>query len=481
MPITVRVNAGNTITTEVKEDYVLATIEGTIVEEPDPDPEPEPEPEPPPEPDPDDLIDVRDHGARNGQDSTDAWQRACDEAAGTDKIVVGHPEDTYILNQRGTVTMGVYWSRYCVGLRSNTRIDGRGCTFKLADNAAALCFSNLDQNGGFRGLDFRNIQHDGNRSKQPNWSDREQEIGLIGLYAFEDVTLEHLNTWDVKGHVGRLLNGRRLRMLDCHCKGCDCDVWSIGLDRYPVHDCHIEKVGGEDIRHRAFRNHQGNPVITSANNSTFLDIYGSHAGGGHKYQGVSNGLTVGHSQWRGGTHGTANCGSKFQGNQSSQSHANRVRNVTADFVESDDCVGEGMRFSDCEDIHVKKYIGHNNAGPVGTHPCVRICHFAYRIRVDELESYGSKGHGVHAHNSSQYSTDIRDLSIGSARVQGCAGDAVAIHANCQMTIDQLDCVNVAGRHVSASSGARVHIRLLRANKPQSTHGSGITIDRYEAI
>ena len=90
MPITVRVNAGNTITTEVKEDYVLATIEGTIVDEPDPDPEPEPEPEPPPEPDPDDVIDVRDHGARDGADSTDAWQRACDEAAGTDKIVVGH-------------------------------------------------------------------------------------------------------------------------------------------------------------------------------------------------------------------------------------------------------------------------------------------------------------------------------------------------------------------------------------------------------
>lgn len=437
----------------------------------------------PPEPPVEDLLDVRDFGAADGQDSTDAWQRACDEAAGTDKIVVGHKDDTYILSHRGTVTMGVYWSRYCVGLRSGTRIDGRGCTFKLADRADALCFTNIDQNGGFRDLDFRNVQHDGNRGKQSGWTDRAQEIGLIGLFNWENVTLEHLNTWDVKGHVARLLNGRRLRMLDCHCRGCDCDVWSIGLDRYPVHDVHVEKAGAVDVRHRGFRHHQGNPLIWSVKGGKFIDIYGEHAGGGHKCQGITEDVEVTSSTWKGGTHGTVNCGHKWQGNQTHQTLANRVRNCTGDLIESSDCPGEGMRFSDCANIHVKKYVGRRNGGPVGQYPDVRFCYVVHKATIDELDSEGCKGHALHAHGTSvpNRTTDVRDLSVGTGVVRNCAGDAVAIHTHCRMEIEQLDCVNVAGRHISTGGGGQVRVKLLRANKPMSISGSGITVDRFEQI
>ncbi len=478
--VKIRVEAGNTITTVVEEGYVIAEVEGTVIEEPGPDPDPDPDPDP--EPDPDELIDVRDFGARDGQDSTNAWQQACDAAAGTDKWVVGHEGDTYVFSHRGTVPMGVYTSRYCVGLRPHTKIDGRGCTIKLADNAAALCFANLNQNSVCRDLDIRNIRHDGNRSRQPDWSATAQEIGLIGLWNFADVKLAGLDCWEVRAHAARILQGRRLHMFDCFCRGCSCDVWSIGLDRYLVYDAHLEKIGAEDVRHRAFRGtHQGNPYIGSIIGGTLLDIYGKDAGGGHKYQGVSRNLKVGHSKWLGRTHGTANCGSKFQGNQTHQTAGNRVRNVEAEFVESEDCPGEGLRFSDCENVHVKHYIGRRNGGPVGQYPDVRICHITYNPKIDELESYDSKGHALHIHSSSRYNSDVRNVAVGDMKVERCAGDAVAnFMAGCVTVIDTLECRGVSGRHAAASGSAQIRIGTLRADKPQSISGN-VTVGRFEAL
>ncbi len=87
----------------------------------------------PPPPPPEDVLDLRSYGARGDgvTDDTDAIQQACDDSAAGRGTVVGHPGDVYRLRRRGTKPFLNIRSRFCVELRSNTKIDGRGCTFKL--------------------------------------------------------------------------------------------------------------------------------------------------------------------------------------------------------------------------------------------------------------------------------------------------------------------------------------------------------------
>ena len=444
------------------------------------------ETEPPNPPDGEEL-DLRKYGAigDGAADDTDAVQQACDDSANGMGTVVGHETDVYLLRHRGTKPFLNIQSRFCVELRDNTRIDGRGCEFKLGGAEDAYMFTNADQENGTRYVALRNFELNGHRREQFSGAGQTppssaQEHGGIGVYNIERWTIEDIHAWNISMYAGRFWHSRNCAFRRLTCDGSNGDAWSFGQDAISKgpKECRnsvIEDIWAKNCE-QAVANKQGNPVIGTVVDCTIKGkVGGENCSGGIKWQGRSKNSTFEICRFTGGELRTANSGTKLQGNQNSSNQIDWVQGLVIDWVESDNCAAEGLRFSHAIDCRVKKYFG-QNCGQLEGQPEIVFREVCHNCRVDSINSTAAKGHVVECRKE-----DAVNPTVGKLVSNGCTTDVVSnASKKAVLIIDEMECRSTVGRHAKASGGGKVVIKFLRADRAQDTSGN-VVVERFELL
>ena len=449
-------------------------------EPPDPEP-PEPGPEPPhppnPEPPPGDALDLRAYGAvgDGAADDTDAVQRACDDSAAGKGTVIGHSGDVYLLRHRGTKPFLNIQSRFCVQLRSGTKINGMGCEFKLGGNENAYCFTNADQDNGTRDVTITDCEINGHRREQFSGKgqkppDNQQEHGGIGVYNVERWTLERIHFWNISMYATRMWHSRHCTFRDLSGQGSNGDMFSFGQDAIGMgpkvcRNSLIENVFATDCEQKV-SNKQGNPLIGSLVDCTVKGtVGGTNCAGGIKIQGTSKGSTFEKCRFTGGKVKTANSGTKLQGNQNSTNPSSWVQDLVVEDVESDDCAAEGLRFSHALRCRVKLYTG-RNCGQLSGQPEVLFREVCHDCRVDVIHSTSAHGYVVECRKD-----DVVNPSVGKLTSLGCDTDVVHnASKKAVLVIDEMICRQTVGKHAHARNGGKIRIKHLKADRAMDTTG-----------
>lgn len=313
------------------------------------------------------VFNTRDFGTVGDgvADDTAALQAAFNaaEAAGGG-LVVGHTEDTYLVDSVGTKPFQNITSRYCLELGDGVRFHGHWCTIKLADGADGYALTNKNHTSGNQDIEIAELVIDGNRANQaaaPAGGVAE-EIGGIGLYFVTGARIHDVLAKEIKTYAGRFIRQTRGEFYNLSCIGSDADGWSFGLDALgggpkQCFQCRIDDVHAEDLVQN-FGNKQGNPVIGVFVECTVGKLMGKNASGGIKIQGNSKDSTFDALFYEGGANGTANSGVKVQGNQVG---TERVERIAIGQIVAKNCHSEGLRVSDARHVTIGRYVGFDNA------------------------------------------------------------------------------------------------------------------------
>ena len=474
MTVKVLIEPGNTITTTLLEDGgAVAEIKGTII---DPGPEPT-----------DSLRLIQDYGAvGDGQaDDTNAIQRACDDSASTRKPVVpgtraNSSKPVFMVRRRGTCSMAGRTSRYCIAVKSGTRIDGlKACEFKLGDGEDALMFTNADQNGGNSNIRFKGFELNGNRHEQsarPQGS--AQENGGIGMDNVRDSSFVDIHAWNVKVYGGNWLRAVGCVFTKLLCEHSDADGWNFGLGGFECRSCTFEDIWAEDTAQNYTKMNgqplQGNPVKLVVIDSVATGrLGGNDVTGGVKPQGMTRNLTLNLVDFDGGPRSTANSGLKNQGDQQAADPSRWVNGIRTKTLRAVNCAAEGLRMSHASECVVDDaYLENCGEDASGREqPSMVFREVCRDCGVGKMTIRNGKGVGVEIRKP-----DVQRVWTKELYIDGVTGNAIRNGSNGTYTVDYAEMRNVQRHHASASGP--VIIKHLKADKPLSTSGN-VTVERFE--
>lgn len=413
-----------------------------------------------------DWAALEDFGAVGNDPEKDtlALQKALDSGAG---VVYGRPGRTYVIDYAGTIEMLGDYHRYCLKIPSGVVLDGRGCTFRLANGANAAMLLNA-QAGVTQASDIgiRNLVLDGNSANQT--IPATGEMGCLTLYDVARLDLFNIRVLNPRQYAGRLrkIDGAFLQNL--WAKGGYGDAWALGIAG--TGDQHIVRAFIDQVFAEAFSGTyaglQGNGAILTAKDTLVGRISTLNCAGGLKVQSDTTDVQIAELIFRGGPLGTANSGVKVQG-----SAGYIVERVSIGKICSIGAYGEGLHVTGVNGLQLGTYFGHgNNVGGATARDCDLR---GANVDIDNLivsNPAGGANTGVVINTDGLNTTSYRVKSATILNPNGRALQISTTEAGATVDIETLTAIDSRGGSAAltgvlwnTSASATVRCGMARTN------------------
>lgn len=270
----------------------------------------------------------------------------------------GERDATYLVSYTGNKTLYVAY-RYCVLIKSNTKVDFAGGTMKLADDQNAC----LLMNDGFgadtdENITILNLKVDGNRANQTEPATG--DMSCVNMYGITNLNFQHFEGFEARQTVARFLKITNFIIDDLRGIGSDGGIFNFGTaaDGQELKRGHFGTIYAEG-GHQDYPigSVQGEAAVFTCIDTTLDSIIAYNCAGPIKIQDSSYNASFANISYTGGaTHQGENTGVKVEGNLAGLT----PKKISIGNISVRDAWGYGLYLVDNEDVSIGSYTGTNN-------------------------------------------------------------------------------------------------------------------------